>query len=468
MKQLLTFFFTTLLAAQTWATNFDFSAKTPSGQTLFYAITGSTEPYTVVVVYPNYSKDDNDFYSGYPKPAGTLEIPSSVTNGEITYSVTSIDGYAFTGCSGLKSVAIPESVESIDGYAFFGCSGLTSVTIPNSVTSIGSCAFSGCSGLKSVAIPESVESIDDYAFSGCSGLTSVTIPNSVTSIGSSAFEECSNLTTVTISEGVTNIGEAAFFRCFSLTSVTIPNSVTSIGDMAFDYCTSLASVAIGNSVTSIGSSAFEDCISLASIVIAEENTKYDSRNNCNAIIETETNTLVLGCKNTIIPNTITSIGWFAFYHCKDLTSVSIPNSVTYIGGNAFVDCSNLTSVTIPNTVTYIGNGAFAFCANATIYCEEEGEPDEWDMHWNESGGKVVWGSEMPTAVDSEASTNVKIYATSNIVIVENPKNEIFVYNAMGRLVGRDVACRVRAAITVKGAGVYIVKTGGVVKRVMVN
>lgn len=468
MKPLLTFFFTTLLATQTWATNSDFSAKAISGHTLYYKITSKTEPYTVEVVYPNYSSGDNDFYSGYPKPAGTLEIPSSVTNGEITYSVTSIGSSAFSGCSGLKSVTIPESVESIGRDAFLGCSGLTSVTIPNSVTSIGGGAFYGCSSLTSVTIPNSVTSIGVSAFEDCSSLASVTIPNYVTSIGGSAFRGCNNLTSITIPNSVTSIGDFAFGQCSSLTSVSIPNSVTSIGDNAFEYCSSLASVTIGNSVASIGISAFSDCISLASIVIAEENTKYDSRNNCNAVIETETNTLVFGCKNTKIPNTITTIGWFAFCHCKDLTSVTIPNSVTYIGGSAFEDCSSLTSVTIPSSVTYIGNRAFAFCTNATIYCEEKGEPDEWDGHWNERGGKVVWGAEMPTAVDSEVAANVKIYATSNTVIVENAENEIFVYNAMGVLVCRDVACHVSAKITVDGAGIYIVKVGSVVKRVMVK
>ena len=148
--------------------------------------------------------------------------------------MTSIGSSAFSLCSGLTSVTIPNSVTSIGGGAFYNCSGLTSVTIPNSVTSIGDNVFRECSGLTSVTIPNSVTSIGGSAFDGCSGLTSVTIPNSVTSIGNFAFADCSGLTSVTIPNSVTSIGNYAFYYCKGLTSVTIPNSVTSIGDEAFD------------------------------------------------------------------------------------------------------------------------------------------------------------------------------------------------------------------------------------------
>ena len=146
--------------------------------------------------------------------------------------------------------------------------------------------------------------------------------------------------------------------------VIINNGVTSIGIQAFSGCTAVTSVTIGNSVTSIGTSAFESCSGLTSIVVASENTTYDSRDNCNAIIETATNTLVVGCKNTIIPNSVTSIG-YAFSGCTGLTSIEIPNSVTSIGNGAFFNCSGLTSVTIPNGVTSIGVSAFAGCTALT-------------------------------------------------------------------------------------------------------
>ena len=209
-----------------------------------------------------------------------------------------------------------------------------------------------------------VTSIGDYAFHKCIGLKSVTIPNSVTSIGDDAFSGCSGLTSVTIGNSVTSIGMWAFNAC-ALTSVHIPNSVTSISYMAFAACGSPTSVNIPNSVTYIGEKAFVGCDDLTNIVVEEGNGVYDSRNNCNAIIETASNTLIAGCKTTIIPNSVSTIGNSAFSSCRGLTSVTIPNSVTSIGGGAFQYCSGLTSVTIPNSVTSIGSEAFFRCSGLT-------------------------------------------------------------------------------------------------------
>ena len=319
---------------------------------------------------------------------------------------------AFLNCSGLTSITIPSSVISIGCNAFSGttwydqksdgvvyagkvlykykgempegtkisikdgklgiaegafscCYGLASVTIPNSVTFIGYAAFSHCLSLTSVTIGSSVTSIGDHAFNHCSRLTSITIPNSVTSIGNSAFQNCYSFTSVTIGSSVTFIGSSAFSGCTGLTSITIPNSVTSIGSSAFSECSGLTSVTIGNNVKSIDSHTFGGCNNLTSMKVKSGNSVYDSRDNCNAIIETATNTLIKGCKKTVIPNSVTTIGSYAFYKCSGLSSITIPSSVTSIGSSAFYNCSGLTSVTIPNSVTFISGGTFEECTGLT-------------------------------------------------------------------------------------------------------
>ena len=210
-----------------------------------------------------------------------------------------------------------------------------------------------------------VTDIGMNAFYKYSSLTSVTIPESVTSIGFAAFWGCSGLTSVIIPEGVTNIGVCAFLGCSGLTSVTIPESVTSIEGRAFSGCSGLTSITIPAGVTRIEETAFEGCSGLTSIVVDKENKYYDSRNNCNAIIATESNALVSGCNNTTIPADVTSIGASAFYDCSSLTSITIPKGVTRIGADAFVRCSGLTSITIPDSVTSIGREAFWGCSGLT-------------------------------------------------------------------------------------------------------
>ena len=164
---------------------------------------------------------------------------------------------------------------------------------------------------------------------------------------------------------VTSIGKGAFWYCSGMKSITIPNSVTSIGYQGFYYCSGLTSITIPNSVTSIDFLAFAGCSGVASINVENGNTVYDSRNNCNAIIQTQTNELIAGFKTTTIPYGVTSIYRSAFAGCSDLTSITIPNSVTSIGGSAFSSCSSLTSITIPNGVTTIDTYVFANCRSLT-------------------------------------------------------------------------------------------------------
>ena len=316
----------------------------------------------------SYSPYSNDY-------SGSVTIPATVTYHGTTYSVTSIGYAAFDHCYGLTNINIPKSVTNIDRYAFRGCSSLTSINIPNSVTDITNSAFSCCSSLESISVASNntnydsrnncnaiIKTATNTLIAGCKNTT---IPNSVTSIGAGAFLGRSSLTAINIPNSVTSIQWIAFAECTSLSSIDIPNSVTNIDDWAFLGCSGLTAINIPNSVTTIGDGAFSCCSSLENISVVSDNPNYDSRNNCNAIIETATNTLIAGCMNTAIPNSVTSIGDKAFSGCSSLTSIMIPNSVTTIGNDAFEGCSGLTAVNIPNSVTSIGNRAFSNCSSLT-------------------------------------------------------------------------------------------------------
>ena len=264
---------------------------------------------------------------------------------------------AFSWCTSLTSVTIPNSVTSIGDYAFSHCSSLTSVTIGNSVTSIGDHAFFECSSLTSITIPNSVTSIGNNAFCRCYSLTSVTIGNSVKSIGYNAFEDCSSLTKTNYIGNVASWCDIYFstFRanpmCYShnfyihdqeIKDLVIPNTVTEIENYAFYGCSSLTSVTIPNSVTSIGENAFGACSSMTSVTINSDaivNKNYSTASNISDKFGSQVTEYIIG-------DEVKGIGFFAFYGCPSLTSVTIPNSVTSIGENAFGACSSLTSVTI--------------------------------------------------------------------------------------------------------------------------
>ena len=351
-----------------------------------------------------------------------VELPSTIEGKQIT----SIGHSAFSGCSDITSITIPNGVTSIGYWAFEKCSNLTSIIIPDSVKTIGGYAFSNCSSLTDITIPDGVTTIGYSAFADCRKLTSINIPESVTRIGNSAFSNCNSLETFmvdpenpsytsedgvlfnkdlttllyypkgksgayTIPDGAINIGESAFRGCSNLTDVIIPDSVTTIGASAFSDCINLTSIYLSSGVSNIANTSFSNCSGLEAFIVDAANTSYTSQDG--VLFDESMETLLCypqGKTGTYtIPTFVTSIGYSAFRSCEGLTSVTIPESVTAIGDWAFRQCSNLTSVTLPNSVASIGENAFGYCSQLT------------DLYYN--GTEAEW-NEISVGYDAVASS----------------------------------------------------------------
>jgi hypothetical protein len=274
--------------------------------------------------------------------------------------------------SGCKNTVIPQDVTGIGVEAFSGCSSLSEIDIPSGVKYLGYYAFSGCERLSSVTIPDNVTIIGNYCFS-YSGLTSINIPSGITSIGDGSFAGCHHLDSIKVdsensvydSRGGCNaiIETETNALIAGCNSTVIPQDICSISDQALMGCINLKNVSIPASVNHIGYDALRYCYNLESITVATGNTVYDSRNNCNAIIETQTNSLVYGCKSTVIPQDITYIASSAFEGCQGLESISIPGNIEEIGDYAFEGCQDLKSVVISQGIKEIGFYAFGACFN---------------------------------------------------------------------------------------------------------
>lgn len=251
-----------------------------------------------------------------------------------------------------------------------------------------------------------VFSIGSRAFFWCSGLMSITIPESVTCIGSEAFSGCSGLTSITIPESVTSIERMAFYECVNLKSIHIPDGVDSIGMYAFEGCKNVESIHIGKNVKKIGEDAFSSCSAVTEISVDEENTHYDSRDNCNALIETSTNKLIQGSYNCIIPEGIRIIGEFAFLRMAGLSEVSFPTSLEKIETNAFASCSGIESIFIPSNVTSIDGNAFNGCSGLSAIEVSSSNPVYYSQDQciiEKSSKKLIRGctaSTIPTDIQS--------------------------------------------------------------------
>ena len=446
------------------------------------------------------------------------------------------DGYAFDQIAPqIVSFTLGSNVENIPSNLCSGMSKLTSITIPESVTSIRYNAFEGCTGLTSIVwnvrnysdnytyafneiapqiisftFGNHVETIPDYLCRDMSKLTSITIPENVTSIRSSAFDGCTGLTSIvwnvrnysddytyafneiapqivsfTLGSNVENIPSNLCSGMSKLTSITIPESVTSLEDWVFYGCSGLTSITIPESVTSIGNGAFSACSGLTSITVAAGNTVYDSHDNCNAIIETATNKLIAGCKNTVIPNSVTSIEYSAFSECLGLTSITIPNSVTYIGEYAFEGCTDLTSVTLGSSLKVIEYMGFAYCENIqTITCYSQRPPtvqesglvavpystiiyvpadylDTYKQH-------VTWGNYDVRPIDGSAVENVtsvlgSMTLTDGVLTLSEP-----LYMEIYTVSGASVFCGTASSVSLPTPGIYLLRSQGVTQKITVH
>ena len=319
---------------------------------------------------------------------GAIAIPATLGG----KPVTSIGDGAFSSCTKLTGVTIPDGVTNIGDGAFYFCSMLTDMTIPDSVTNVGNYAFNFCSGLTDVTIGNGVTSIGIATFSGCHGLTGVTIPAAVTSIGNSAFSYCSGLEGISIPDGVAGIGSDTFMGCAALADVTIGNGVTSIDSSAFSGCTGVKRVTASPylcSAADLTAAAFPDATATITDIVFPDDVASVADNAFRGLTAVTTVTLSAGvCENVslekVFPDSydaitavafgggVKALGVDLFYGCSGLADVTIPEGVSNIGDFAFKGCAGLTSVTIPSSVTNIGDSAFSDCSGLVTLSIPEG------------------------------------------------------------------------------------------------
>ncbi len=338
-----------------------------------------------------------------------FEDGRSLQNVVIPDSIVSMGLDCFKGCTNLKSVFIPSSVNSIVDNPFYGCTNIESIVVDENNAYYDSRNNCNClirtetntlkTGCKNSFIPTDVTEIDDYAFANIWLTEGITLPDGLVTIGDEAFissfyDNGSYIDkfNLVIPNTVKYIGKKAFAYAGLVKSLTLSNSLEKIGDEAFSGFYTITSLTIPSSVSSIGNCAFSYCNKLTSVVVDENNTKYDSRNECNAIIETATDTLIIGFNISTIPDTVKVIGDYAFSSFSG-EAINIPQGVVSIGKCAF-HSSKLKNVTLPNTITEIGSSAFYHCSNLTSLTIESGATSSTSSSWAIGDYAFYWLSSL--------------------------------------------------------------------------
>ena len=279
----------------------------------------------------------------------------------IPRGVSIIGSKAFLGCQKLKKIDIKNGIKQIGDMAFCGCRSIKTFDLPYNIEFIGNSSFKDCRCLESIIIPDTVKSIGESAFSRCENLSSIILSENIERIAPSTFRCCKGIKTIKIPDNVKSICGFAFQMCSNLTNIYFPDKLISIEKRAFNLCYNLLSIMIPCQLKEIGEDAFLGCTGLTSITVDERNTYFNSRENCNAIIETQSECLILACKNTIIPNGVSIIGRNAFALIKDINSILLPDTIKEIRFGAFSGCENISSINIPESINYVGNAAFYGC-----------------------------------------------------------------------------------------------------------
>lgn len=292
-------------------------------------------------------------------PKGIKELPKSVfancyglTEVTIPNWIETIGERAFDGCKNLTTVHLSEGLTAIEEYAFDSTK-LTSVTIPSSISELKVGVFNRCSALSEVILPEGLITIGKLAFANCSSLVEITLPSGLTTLGEQSFEN-SALTSIVVPEKIKVININTFSNCKKLTSVTLPEGLLKIDERAFYNCTSLKEISIPNGVTEISIGAFQSCSALTTVNIPTSLIEISS----NAFYNTKIN-------NIVIPDSVTSIGGYAFYGNAELESVTFGKNIKSIESSAFENCAKLATISLPAAVESIGSRAFAGCKKIT-------------------------------------------------------------------------------------------------------